>query len=177
MQYILGIDPGTHQTAVVTYCIATERPLSQVSGIFQNNHVIPLIEQWIYSYRERPMVVIEKFESFGMAIGKETIDTIFFSGRIFERVERTGARVHLVTRKEVKIHHCGHARANDSNIRAALIDRLGGQDSLYKGRAGRPATKNKPAMAEVLPGKLAHIKGDMWSALALALFQRDNLAA
>jgi hypothetical protein len=53
-------------------------------------------------------------------------------------------------------HLCEFVRANDANIRAALIDRFGpGKDKAV----GRKAT----------PGPLFGLKGDEWSALAIAL--------
>jgi hypothetical protein len=54
----------------------------------------------------------------------------------------------------VKLHLCESVRANDSNIRAALIDRFGpGKEKAV----GRKAT----------PGPLFGLKGDEWSALAI----------
>ena len=55
----------------------------------------------------------------------------------------------------VKSHLCHSAKANDSNIRQALIDRWGG-DQVAIGR-------------KKAPGPLYGFSGDMWAALAVAV--------
>ena len=104
-------------------------------------------------------IVIEKVESFGMAVGAEVFETVYWSGRFAEAaypipVERIG-------RKAVKMHLCGSMRAKDANIRQALIDRYGGPDAIGK---------------KASPGPLYGISGDVWSALAVAVTYSDGLA-
>jgi hypothetical protein len=70
--------------------------------------------------------------------------------------------VKLVYRKDVKLYLCGSLRATDANIRAALLDRFG------PGREIAVGTKRAP-------GPLYGIKGDEWSALAVALTLQAQL--
>jgi len=65
-------------------------------------------------------------------------------------------------RKTVAAHLCNTSRANDSNIRQALIDRFG------PGREKAIGTKKNP-------GPLYGIKKDLWSALAVAVTYADKI--
>ena len=77
-------------------------------------------------------------------------------GSIFTKVPNCGGVTRLVYRRDVKLFLCQSARANDSNIRAALIDKYG------PGKARAVGTKKAQ-------GPLYALKGDTWSALAVAL--------
>lgn len=102
----------------------------------------------------RPTLVIEKIASFGMPVGAEVFETVFWSGRFAEAygIER----VHRITRIEVKNHICHSSRAKDGNIRQALIDRF-----------GVVGTKKNP-------GPLFGISGDLWASLAVAVTWHDQ---
>jgi len=96
-------------------------------------------------------VVFEQIESFGMPVGREIFETVFWTGRFYQG---TNARVARLTRRQVKLHLCQSAQARDSSIRVALLDRFGG--------AAAKGTKTRP-------GPLFGIKADEWSALAIAV--------
>jgi hypothetical protein len=81
--------------------------------------------------------------------------TVFWTGRFFEAATRRGADVSRLPRKAIRIHLCGSARAQDSNLRVALMDRFGG---------GERAKGTKKAK-----GPLFGIKSHEWSALALGV--------
>lgn len=103
------------------------------------------------------VVVIEKVESFGMAVGAEVFETVYWSGRFAEaahplQVERLG-------RKAVKLALCGTTRAKDANVWAALLDRFGGSSAV-----GRKAA----------PGPLYGIHSDVRAALAVAVAWSDG---
>lgn len=101
-----------------------------------------------------PTMVIEQMACYGMAVGKEVFDTVFWSGRF---AQAYGGCHLLKPRGEVKMHLCHSMRAKDANIRQALIDRF-----------GPVGTKNNP-------GVLYGIKSHLWSALALAVTVHDRL--
>jgi hypothetical protein len=107
--------------------------------------------------RERPIkydkMVCEMIASYGMPCGKTVFETCLWIGRFLERNIQPSR---LVYRKEIVTHICGSARAKDGNVRQALIDRLG-----PKGNA-----KN--------PGPCFGISSDMWSALAVAIYDHDT---
>jgi hypothetical protein len=98
-----------------------------------------------------------------MAVGREVFETVFWTGRFFEAATRRGADVSWLPRKAIKVHLCGSARAQDSNIRVALIDRFGGSER---------AKGTKKA-----PGALFGIKAHEWAALALAVTWWDQAGA
>ena len=145
---VLGLDPGTTQSAFVTW--DGERVCDHQIG--DNEDVLSHLRAMVL---EPPIVLaLEKIESFGMAVGKETFRTVFWSGRFAQAWHPR--RFVEVTRREVKLHICGHARATDSNIRQALIDRL-----------GAPGTKKAQ-------GLLYGLKGHEYAALAVALTHHDQ---
>ena len=149
---ILGIDPGHIQSAYVVYQPETEEILEH--GISENEKFL-YEEIQLLCKPEGCLIVaaIEMIASYGMPVGKEIFETVFYIGRLWERLE---IAKELVYRKDIKLHICGTNRAKDSNIRQALIDRL-----------GSPGTKK-------VKGKTYGLKGDEWSALAVAIFWADR---
>ena len=101
-------------------------------------------------------LAIEGIASYGMAVGKEVFETCYMIGRLIEAWTNRGGQYEIIYRMQVKRFHCGTTRANDANIRAALLDRYGPTREIAVG------TKRQP-------GALYGIKGDEWSALAIAL--------
>ena len=146
---IIGIDPGTTETAWVI--LLDGRPVAHAKE--PNAEVLSrLRDQWTPEWT----VVIEMIASYGMAVGKEVFETCVLIGRMVEAWEARGGVPWLVYRRDVKLFHCETSRANDANIRAALLDRYG------PGRAIAVGTKSNP-------GPCYGIKSDCWSALAVAL--------
>lgn len=103
-----------------------------------------------------PAVVIEMVACYGMPVGREIFETCVWIGRFTQRALFAGADVHLVYRKDIKLHLCHSVRAKDSNIRQALIDRW-----------GAPGTKKAP-------GPTYGISKDVWAALAVATYWMDT---
>jgi hypothetical protein len=105
--------------------------------------------------------VIEQVASYGMPVGSEVFETVYWSGRF---AEAYGAgRVHRVPRLQIKLHLCHDSRAKDGNIRQALVDKFGGKDKAI----GKKAS----------PGPLYGVSGDVWAALALAVTWWDQNSA
>lgn len=149
---IMAIDPGPTESAWLVYNPATGgvRAFAKV----ENEHLLAALRHGLSP--ELGTVVIEKVEGFGMAVGAEVFETVYWSGRMAEAAHPL--RVERIGRRAVKLHLCGQARAKDPNIRQALIDRYGGSAAI-----GRKAT----------PGPLYGISGDVWSALAVAVTWAD----
>lgn len=140
-----GLDPGPEKSALVFW----DGQMVWSRWYESNQEIMSHLAQ--HSAR----VAIEKVASFGMPVGAEVFETVFWSGRFaqaygIENVER-------ITRIDVKMHLCHNSRAKDGNIRQALIDRF-----------GKPGTKKNP-------GPLYGITGDLWSALAVAVTLHDRL--
>lgn len=151
-EMILAIDPGNEQSAWCEF----DGGLPIRSDKSRNSDLLSLIRTCsIGAVGEGRMLAIEMIASYGMAVGKEVFDTCLWVGRFMEAWENRGGTVRLVYRKEVKLYLCETVRANDSNIRAAIVDRFGG--------------KEKAIGKKAMPGPLFGLKGDEWSALAVAL--------
>jgi hypothetical protein len=142
---VLAIDPGSVQSAWLRF--DGVRP--QGFGITANDVLVRALRTGGLP----DVVVIEEIRSYGMAVGRETFDTARWTGRFEEAAHRVP--VAFVGRKEIVVALCGSARASDSNVRMALIDRFGGKDAAI----GRKAT----------PGPLYGITKDLWAALAIAV--------
>lgn len=146
---IYAIDPGPEFSALVQYgsshklIVGWTRPNAEwLEAIAKlGDGVTPL--------------VIEKVESFGMAVGAEVFETVFWSGRFAQAWKGPVARI---GRKAIKLHLCQSVRAKDKNIRQALIDKLGPH-----------GTKKKP-------GPTYGISSHLWAALAVAVTFHETTA-
>jgi hypothetical protein len=152
MGVVLAIDPGPLRSAWVLL----DDGLPKASAYQPNEQVVESLRQFdLWNWE----VVIEKVESFGMAVGVEVFETVFWSGRFAEAAHPLP--VHRIGRKAIKLHLCHTTKAKDSNVRQALVDRYGGKDAAI----GRKAA----------PGALYGISGDVWSALAVAVTYADGV--
>jgi hypothetical protein len=150
MRLLVAIDPGPTHSAI---CESDER-LSVVGGTKIANETLLLRLHQINIAYPGSRCAIEMIASFGMPVGREVFETCVWIGRFMEAF---GAdRCDRITRIEIKSHLCHSAKAKDSNIRQAIIDRL-----------GPPGTKKHP-------GGTYGISGDIWSALAVALTWWDT---
>lgn len=157
-EIVLAVDPGPAQTAWVVFDGKT--PLKHAKE--NNVDLMVRIDDGFFELVD--VVIFEQIASFGMPVGREVFETVFWTGRFFEAIMRTKSnltnpRVRQVTRMgrmEVKRHLCNSARAKDSNIRAAVLERFGGNLAAAKG------TKDKP-------GPLYGVIADRWAALAIAI--------
>ena len=150
---ILAIDPGQTQSAWVWWDEVLQRPAQM--GIRDNNEILGFLHS-------PEIVAIEMVASYGMPVGKEVFETVFWIGRFFQRfyelsLPRKYSCPKLVYRKDIKLHFCNSVRARDSNIRQVLIDRY-----------GKPGTKKNK-------GILYGVKKDIWSAVAIAVYVQDKL--
>lgn len=155
MTVILAVDPGPTRSAWLVLNGATSG--IRAFAISPNPELLDQLRAGLSG--DVDVVVIEKVESFGMAVGAEVFDTVHWSGRFTEAVERHGVRVSGLPRRAVKLHLCGSARAKDPNVRQALIDRFGGSAAIGTKRA---------------PGPLHGIANDVWAALAVAVTAADQ---
>jgi hypothetical protein len=149
---VLAIDPGYEQSAWVLY----DGKAVVGHAIEPNDGLLDRIPRFMGVV---DCVVFEAIESFGMAVGREVFETVFWTGRLFE-ASREICVPDRMPRRAVKVHLCQSARAQDSNVRVALIDRFGGTD--------RAIGKKKTA------GPLYGIKSHEWAALAIAVTWWDQ---
>ena len=160
---ILSLDPGTTESAFVVYD-EEYNAFNETTGWIQRKaklHNADLLrmlweEELLYSH-----AVIETVASYGMAVGAEVFETVYWSGRFHEAITRTtGIEPARMYRRDVKLHLCRSDRAKDANIRQAILDRFGG--------------KEKAIGKKKSPGPLYGITADCWQALALAITYADT---
>lgn len=148
----IAIDPGNEQSA---WCVLEQdKPIA--FGKEANSEVLIRVRREWRPHDLHDLLAVEMVASYGMAVGREVFETVLWVGRYVEAWERRGGKHSLVYRKDVKLFHCNSMRATDANIRASLIDRYG-------------PGKDKAVGKKASPGPLYGIKGDAWSALAVAL--------
>lgn len=157
---VVAIDPGYQQSAYVVW--DGEQVLYR--GTYPNEDMLRGLH-WLYHHP--PVVyVFEQVESYGMAVGREVFQTVFVTGRMYQQACSTASpsQAVLMPRRAVKLHLCHSAKAKDSNIRQALIDRFGG-------------TKAEAIGTKAKPGPLYGIRADEWAALAIAVTWWDQQQA
>lgn len=139
---LLGIDPG---------------PSVQSFVIFDGKRVVSSgnvsVEDLCVILRENPgmLSACEYVDCMGMAVGSEVFATVFNIGRLYA----SATIMRLIPRRDVKLHLCGTCRAKDTNVRQALIDKV-----------GSVGTKKQPGLCY---GVSTHL----WSALAVAVTATD----
>lgn len=147
MTRILAIDPGYEQSAIVRM-VDGRVALSETSD---NETVLRALVGFLINQID--VVLIEQMDSYGMPVGREVFETLYWSGRFHQA--SLWQPVQRLTRRAVKLQICGTSTAKDANIRLALLDRYGG--------------KAKAVGNKAEPGPLYGVHGDQWAALALAV--------
>ena len=148
---VLSVDPGTSQSA---YCVMDSEDMSRIvaKGKVENEELIGIVKKGYFD-----VLVIEGFQSFGMAVGATVFTTAYYIGRLLQIAEDLGSKTHIMYRTDVKMHICGTTRAKDTNIRQAMLDRFGAQ-----------GTKKQQ-------GPLYGVTKDVFSALAICVTYIDTI--
>lgn len=147
---ILAIDPGNIESA---YVLVDDNYKPVEFAKVSNAELLDMMDG---ISADIPMA-IEMVASYGMAVGKEIFDTVFWAGRFWQKAEC--ARKTQIYRQAVKLNLCHDIRAKDSNITQALKDRFGGK-----------GTKKNP-------GWFYGFSKDVWQAYALAVTYLDKVKA
>lgn len=145
---MLAIDPGSRESAYVHY-----DPIARSighRGELLNGDMLDAIPGLSLG---QEVIAIEMIASYGRPVGKDIFETLLWIGRF---IQAAGKQVRLVYRKSVMLHLCGVRNARDSDIRTALIAKL-----------GPVGTKNEP-------GPTYGITGDIWSALSVAVYAAES---
>ena len=153
---ILAIDPGTTQSA---FCLMRTEDQSCVEFGIRANAALPGTVLEAYPVGR---VVLEMVASYGMPVGREVFETCAWIGRFAQIAEDWYMPVDFVYRRDVKLHLCGSAQANDANIRHALIDRYATHDL----KNGKGTKKN--------PDWFYGFAKDVWAAYAVGVTYIDR---
>ena len=156
---IFAIDPGPDNTAYVVF--DGDKPLS--GEIVPSKDLIGslIIANGTFE-KSIKQVACEHLQCFGQAVGAEVFETAYWIGEYRGFCRSVSVPFHRVTRIQVKMTLCHTTKANDSNIRCAIIDRFGGPLKAI----GKKKT----------PGPLYWVKKDLWSALAVAITYQERSA-
>ncbi|KAF5038449.1 hypothetical protein DSECCO2_554190 [anaerobic digester metagenome] len=150
---ILGIDPGTTESGWVIY--DTENHSIIDKGIDKNEAVLMTVIN-----KESDVVAIEMVASYGMPVGKETFETVYWIGRFAEMAISLNKEVYRYYKKtDINPSICFNSKANDATIRRALLDMFP-----KTGGGSEPSIGTKKEQG-VLYGFNSH----MYPALAVAL--------
>ncbi len=157
---LMAIDPGNEKSGWVI--IDRDENIIE-KGINTNAYVLDLVKVMTQTC---DYLAIEMPASYGMPVGKTVFDTCVWVGRFMQVFgEDKSFRIY---RKSVNpdhgidsvcMHLCKSTRANDSNVRRALLDRFPGTG---RGKTPQIGTKS-------FPGPLWGVSGDIWAALAVAI--------
>lgn len=166
---ILGLDPGTYESAWAVYDPATGK--LETAGQVANRVMATMLREqcWFAPPGRELVLVIEMLKSYGNALGDSVLETCVWIGRFIEAWtwpdlgrRQTGQVVRL-PRKTIVTVLCNNPRANDTNVRAELMNRFG-------------RSRDRSIGTKAAPGPLYCVKRDMWSALAVAIVYADLLA-
>lgn len=154
---VLAIDPGPNESGWALINTETCAPVR-----FGKTGNAELMSR-IYAAEFMPSrIAIEMVASYGMSVGAEVFETCVWIGR-FDEALRLYAERDLVYRRDVKLHHCGQTKANDSNIAQALKDRF------------TPGQPNHGKGTKAAPGWFHGFHKDIWQAYALAVLAADRI--
>ena len=147
---IFGIDPGPELSA---YALWDGHALLD-KAIVPNGEFCSAMMRNLQSHGEFT-VVLEMVACYGMAVGREIFETVFWIGRFYEISTSCSIMAERIYRRQVKIYFCNSQQATDANVRRVLLDRF-----------GEKGTKKAPGLTYGL-------KDDLWSAFAIAVYAYD----
>lgn len=163
MKYVCGIDPANVQTA---YCICdmfSMRPYA--FGRKENDEVLAeIVEKCLEltAYGHEVHIAIEGMQSYGQPVGASVFETCYWIGWMRKTFDLYQFDHSLIFRSDERLEICNTSRADDTQIKHALIERFAPYDSNHgKGK------KDKP-------GFFYGFKRDIWQAFAVAFTYRQK---
>jgi hypothetical protein len=151
---IIGADTGNQKSALVAYDTGGHKIVNTI--LARNQECRAWLDSW---QREDALLAIEQFKSYGNMIGDTVLWSCVWSGRF---TEMWNSDTIWIPRKTVVTSLCGDPRAGDKDVRRALIDSFPNTGGGKEPSIGTHARK----------GPLYGMKGDLWSALAVAIVGR-----
>jgi hypothetical protein len=168
---VFGIDPGTDESGIAA--IRADYSIANADK-WENELLITKLKEILTKPYDKfiPYIVVESIQSYGMTMGKSTIETCYMIGRIIQVCKDNGALCNLIPRPEYGKAICGSNKVSDTLIRSALENRFGSYD---KGKAEKRLKNGTLKQAFVENGPLFLLAGesDKRSAYALAVHFLD----
>ena len=148
---ILAIDPGDVQSG---WCLMEGYKPVQF-GKVPNEEMLYVVGQYAMGI---DYLVIEMVASYGMAVGQNVFDTCVWIGRFLQKFTDCGGdTAAYIYRMDERMAICHDSKANDTNIRRALIDRFAEHDK----QTGKGTKKN--------PDWFFGFRADIWMAYAVGV--------
>lgn len=160
----LSIDPGNIESG---YAIISDIDYVPMSfGKVENWLLLADLDELCFGFQV-DNVVIEMISNYGrgMPAGASVFETCIWIGRFDNELRNLSYEPEFVKRVPVKTHLCGSAKAKDSNVIQALIDRFA------------PNASNRGKGTKRDPGFFYGFKADVWQAMALAVYAVDMAQA
>ena len=152
---VYGIDPGLSASGFVTINTDLRRVTASIPAAPH-----PGVRDELAHARWEPvkiLVAIEQLQFYGAGMGADTITTAEETGRYLEALGRPAIRL---SRPTIKAHLTGKANTKDAHVRAALLDRFGGEKAAKGSKAA--------------PGPLFGVSSHAWAALAVAVVAAER---
>ncbi len=158
MTAVLAIDPGNEQSG---FAVMESRDCHAIEfGKIDNSDLLCRFRDG--EFDDVDLVAIEMIHSYGMRVGQTVFDTCVVIGHLAEIAYAHGKSVLLVSRLESKTNVCHSGKANDADVRQALIDRFAPNDGNH-GKGSKAA-----------PGWFYGFKADVWQAYAVGVYAIDT---
>jgi hypothetical protein len=154
---VLAVDPGSTESAYVLIDSDCHPLAFDKCANYELLDLLPTL-----TVQAHPVIELIGHYGTGMPAGRTVFDTCIWIGRYVQVLAPT--LVTLILRPTVKAHLCGSARANDGNVRQALVDRFA---------AG---TGNHGKGSKAAPGFFYGFRADVWAAYAVAVTHADTLS-
>lgn len=119
---ILGIDPGHERTAIVL--VAPDYSIHYADKLL-NDSALQVVSEMGHGDSLSDLA-IECLQSYGAPVGRETFETAYWIGRFWGAGDNCGKAVHLYPRPKIVRALCGGQCSGDAAVRAALLQRFGG---------------------------------------------------
>lgn len=161
---ILGVDPGLRVSGYVLLAGTTV----ELSGVLPNEELVDAVLPALCV--PGTLLAVEEIMAQGQHVGLDVFRTVRWYGRFEERWLRLGGAIRFVFRKDIKRHLIGTASGKDAQVRCALLDLWGGEETAL-GPRGQKVKKGQAPIRGPLYGVSSHA----WSALAVAVTMRDLL--
>lgn len=156
MSIFIGIDPGPIKSAYVIW----DGEKLYGSDILDNYDLMYHIRENVGPNITFNSMGIEMVSSYGMPVGKDVFETVFWIGRFCHEWGEDARRVY---RKDIKMHLCNSSKAKDSNVITALVDRF--DPNRFFGKYSKGTKKE--------PGLFYGFSRDIWQAFAVAVYCVD----
>jgi len=157
---ILAIDPGSIESG---YAILDNNLKPIEFGKIKNEQLLDDISTDRLQQRHNysiDHIAIEMIACYGMPVGKEVFGTCVWIGRFIQAIP-DGTKATYIYRQDEKLNLCKSMKANDANVKQALVDRFASGVSNH----GKGTKKE--------PGWFYGVSKDVWSAIAVGVTYHD----